>query len=134
MLVPELTLESEWVLKAISNDIRRKILYLIQDFGFLTYTDLLRELNLSTGKLNFHLRQLTGLVDKKDEKSYVLSATGKKALEMINQLKSVDETAQEIIEFKSLLHNLSIKNFRPAIEVKNKWTINIIVIFYIFRY
>ncbi|NPD89705.1 MAG: PH domain-containing protein [Asgard group archaeon] len=129
MLVPELALESEWVLKAITNDIRRKILYLIQDYSFLTYTDLLRELNLSTGKLNFHLRQLTGLIEKKDEKVYTLSPTGKRALDVINQLQSLNEETQEIIEFKSLLHNLSIQNFQPAVEVKKKWYIIIFSFF-----
>ncbi|MCG3254678.1 MAG: helix-turn-helix transcriptional regulator, partial [Candidatus Heimdallarchaeota archaeon] len=72
MIISELAFESEWVLKAITNDIRRKILFLIDDYSFLTYTDLLRELDLSTGKLNFHLRQLTGLIDKKGEKTYIL--------------------------------------------------------------
>ena len=55
MLVPELTLESEWILKAVSHKLRRRILNLIYDYTFLNYSDLLRELNLTTGKLNFLL-------------------------------------------------------------------------------
>jgi hypothetical protein len=35
MLVSELAFESEWVLKAITNQLRRRILYLIKDFKFM---------------------------------------------------------------------------------------------------
>ena len=69
MIVPELTTESEWVLKAVSHNLRRRILNLIYDYSFINYTDLLRELDLSTGKLNFHLKQLTGLIEKHQDGS-----------------------------------------------------------------
>jgi membrane protein YdbS with pleckstrin-like domain/DNA-binding HxlR family transcriptional regulator len=128
MLVSELAFESEWVLKAITNKLRRRILYLIKDFTFMTYSDLLRELNLSTGKLNFHLRQLTGLIEKKDEKSYVLTSTGLKSLDLLKQLEELEEDKQEIIEHNSFFDNLPIRIFKPASETLKKWHILIYVI------
>lgn len=126
MIIPELAFESEWILKAITNEIRRKILYLIEDYSFLTYSDLLRELKLSTGKLNFHLRQLTGLIDKKDEKAYRLTSIGKKSIDLLKQIQSLKDDKQEVIELKSLFENLSIKKIHPAEETKKKWFISII--------
>ena len=128
MLIPELAFESEWVLKAITNQLRRKILHLIKDFTFITYSDLLRELNLSTGKLNFHLRQLTGLIEKRDEKSYVLTSTGQKSLDLLKQLETLEKEEQEIIELKSFFDNVPIRIFKPASEILKKWRLQILII------
>ena len=125
MIIPELAFESEWILKTITNEIRRKILYLIEDYTFLTYSDLLRDLKLSTGKLNFHLRQLTGLIEKKDEKTYRLTSIGKKSIDLLKQIQSLKDDKHEVMELKSLFENLSIKKIRPAEETKKKWFISI---------
>ncbi|MHA1347674.1 MAG: PH domain-containing protein, partial [Candidatus Heimdallarchaeaceae archaeon] len=131
MLVPELAIESEWVLKAITNQLRRKILHLINDYAFMIYSDLLRELKLSTGKLNFHLRQLTGLIEKKDEKSYVLTSSGKKSLYLLKQLEDLEEDKQEITVLKSSIDNLPIKIFEPANEILKNWSIQILVFLFL---
>ncbi|MHA1466087.1 MAG: PH domain-containing protein, partial [Candidatus Heimdallarchaeaceae archaeon] len=127
----ELAIESEWVLKAITNQLRRKILHLINDYTFMTYSDLLRELKLSTGKLNFHLRQLTGLIEKKDEKSYVLTSSGKKSLYLLKQLEDLEEDKQEITVLKSSIDNLPIKIFEPANEILKNWSIQILVFLFL---
>ncbi len=131
MLVPELAFESEWVLKAITNQLRRKILHLINDYNFMTYTDLLRELKLSTGKLNFHLRQLTGLIEKKDDKSYILTSTGIKSIDLIKQLEDLEDDKQEITVLKSSIDNLPIKIFEPAAETLKNWRLQILVILFL---
>ena len=131
MLVPELAFESEWVLKAITNQIRRKILHLINNYDYMIYSDLLRELKLSTGKLNFHLRQLTGLIEKKDEKSYILTSIGNKSLDLLQQLEDLEEDKQEITVLKSSIDNLPIKIFEPANEILKNWRIQILVILFL---
>jgi hypothetical protein len=48
---------------------------------------LVTELGLSTGKLNYHLEQLAGFVEKNEERHYVLTSFGKKALSQLNLVK-----------------------------------------------
>ena len=118
MLVPELTLESEWVLKAVSHKLRRRILNLVEDYTFLTYSDLLREMNLSTGKLNFHLRQLTGLIEKQKEGEYRLTPIGRRALEILNQIHSISEDEEQTDYFQIIKLGVTIKKFQPGREAK----------------
>jgi predicted transcriptional regulator len=46
----------------------------------VSYTKLINEMSLPTGKLNYHLDQLSGLIEKNEERRYVLTPLGKKAL------------------------------------------------------
>lgn len=68
----------------------------------VSYTDLITELGLSTGKLNYHLEQLEGLVGKNEKRYYVLTPLGKKALNQLNlikeELSSEDEKYVRIAE------------------------------------
>ncbi|MFW9852629.1 MAG: PH domain-containing protein [Candidatus Thorarchaeota archaeon] len=118
MLVPELTFESEWVLKAVSHQLRRKILNLIYDYSFLNYSDLLRELDLTTGKLNFHLKQLTGLIEKQRDGEYRLTPIGEKALEILKQVYSISEDEDQVNYFQTLQLGITIEEFRPGVEAK----------------
>ena len=57
----------------------------------VTYTGILGESSLSTGRLNYHLGELEGFLDRDEDRLYSLSEIGKKAvatLEFIN--KDVD--------------------------------------------
>jgi len=132
MIIPELTLESEWVLKAVSHELRRKILNLIYDYSFLNYSDLLRELDLTTGKLNFHLKQLTGLIEKQREGGYRLTPIGEKALEILKQVYSISEDEEQVNYFKTLQLGISIKEFQPAVEAKRANYLLTSLIFFLF--
>lgn len=58
------------VFQALSHPIRRTILKIIASRpNGVPYTELIMELGLSTGKLNYHLEQLGGLIGKNDERS-----------------------------------------------------------------
>ena len=129
MLTPELTLESEWILKAVSHKIRRKILNLIYDYTFLNYTDLLREMNLTTGKLNFHLRQLAGLIEKQKEGEYRLTPIGRKALDILTQVQSISEDEEQTNYFQILQIGTTIREFQPGAEAK-KATYTAVSLFY----
>jgi predicted transcriptional regulator len=73
------------VFQVLSHPIRRKILKIIASRpAGVHYTELIMELALSTGKLNYHLEQLTGLITKNDERYYVLTPFGEKALNQLN--------------------------------------------------
>ena len=117
----DLAIESEWVLKAISHDLRRRILGLLAEGTSQTYTFLLLELGLSTGKLNFHLKQLTGLIEKQDDGSYILTPIGKEAINILNQVYSISENKEQTDYLKSITLGTSLKQIKPAPEIKKKW-------------
>jgi len=54
----------------------------------LLYTEIITEVGLSTGKLNYHLAQLEGLIEKNPDQRYVLTPLGKKAFHQLGQLQS----------------------------------------------
>jgi hypothetical protein len=53
----------------------------------ISYTELITELGMSTGKLNYHLEQLKGLIEKNSNQHYVLTPFGKKAVEHLNMIE-----------------------------------------------
>ncbi len=82
------------IFQALAHEVRRSILKMISSCGSVSYTELTLELGLSTGKLNYHLEQLEGLIEKNVDRRYVLTPFGKKALTQLNLIKterSVDD-------------------------------------------
>ncbi len=81
--------------QALAHPIRRTIIRLVQSRSQgVTYTELLTDIGLPTGKLNYHLEQLKGVIEKDSNSAYVLTSFGKKAVEHLNlieQRTSVDD-------------------------------------------
>lgn len=77
----------EIIIQALGHEIRRTILKIItsSETGAL-YTDLMTELALPTGKLNYHLGKLEGIVEKNKERRYVLTPLGKQAMSVLNSI------------------------------------------------
>jgi predicted transcriptional regulator len=61
----------EVVLQALGNRERRNILDVVasSENGVL-YSDILHELGVNTGKLNYHLKLLEGIIEKDDSRRY----------------------------------------------------------------
>ena len=74
----------EVILQALGHEVRRGILRIIdgRERG-ASYTGLMVRLKLSTGKLNYHLKQLEGFVEKNKEQEYILTPLGRKALDLL---------------------------------------------------
>lgn len=63
--------------KVLKDETRRKIIQLLREKGSLTYIDLMNLLNIaSTGKLNYHLKTLNGLILKEANGQYILTEKG----------------------------------------------------------
>ena len=76
------------VFQALAHPVRRTVLRIIASKPEgVAYSELIMELSLSTGKLNYHLEQLGGLAGKNDERRYILTPLGKKALNQLNLMK-----------------------------------------------
>ncbi len=91
------------VFQALVHPMRRTILRIIASRSEgVSYSELLAELSLSTGNLNYHLSQLAGLTAKHDAYRYVLTPLGKKALNQLNlaqqERSPEDEKYVEIAE------------------------------------
>lgn len=88
---------------ALSHEIRRKIIKIIGDNKFTSFTHLKNELGVSTGTIYHHLDTLSDLIAQKQDKKYYLKELGTFAY---NSLKDNIETIKAPQrEFKSLFLN-----------------------------
>jgi len=70
-----ITVEVEdMIIQALGHKERREILKIISlNIAGSSYSELMGELGLPTGKLNYQLKQLEGLIEKNEERRYVLT-------------------------------------------------------------
>ena len=83
----------ELILQGIGHEERRNILKIISSAPEgVIYSEILHELRLNTGKLNYHLKLLEGLIERDDQRHYHLSTLGKKAVSTLdNMTEDLDE-------------------------------------------
>jgi hypothetical protein len=88
------------ILQAIGHKERREIIRIIgANPNGATYSSILGETKLNTGHLNYHLRNLEGLIEKREDKLYQLTPLGIKSLELMNNLnKEIDSDVIQYIE------------------------------------
>ena len=72
--------------KILKDETRRKIVLLLNEKGVLSHKDLIKELGfLTTGLLNYHLRQLDDLLTKDADGRYTLTEKGKLAKRLLTE-------------------------------------------------
>lgn len=103
------------IFQALSHPMRRTILKIVayRPEG-ISYTDLNAELGLSTGKLNYHLEQLQGLIVKNENRFYILSPLGKKSLSQLNLIKEDISTEDE--KYLRIAEASQKSSLQPAIK------------------
>ena len=69
---------------ALKHPIRRKILRIINQSP-VTYTEILSQLSIDNGLLNYHLESLRELIRKKEDGTYTLSEFGLAGLTLIKK-------------------------------------------------
>ena len=91
--------------QALAHPIRRTIIRIVNSRSQgISYTELITELGLSTGKLNYHLEQLKGILEKNSSNYYVLTPFGKKAVDHLNLIR---EDSNTIPKKQPTTHNQS---------------------------
>ncbi len=72
------------IIQALNHIERRNILKIInvQEKG-ATYSEILGELGIPTGTLNYHLKQLEGLIERDRERRYRLTPLGERSLSVL---------------------------------------------------
>lgn len=76
------------ILSALSHPLRRQILRYVSEMEECSFTDLMNALGIDTGKLSFHIRNLTGLVEQAPSGKYRLSKMGENAVRLVMDLQS----------------------------------------------
>ena len=86
----------EAIIQGLGHQERRNILKIISlAEGGAGYSAILGELGLNTGRMNYHLRQLEGLVVRNGERRYHLTPLGKKALSVLHSMTEDLENGYE---------------------------------------
>jgi len=75
------------IFDVLSHEIRREILTLVYNRIEMSYTELLKTLNIGDGLLNFHLKKLTGFLEKTEKGTYILSEKGRLAYTLIETVR-----------------------------------------------
>ena len=82
--------------QALAHPIRRTIIRIVNSRSQgISYSELITELGLSTGKLNYHLEQLKGILEKNSSNYYVLTPFGKKAVDHLNLIEQTTNSEDE---------------------------------------
>lgn len=74
---------SEIICLALSHSLRRWIIELLEACGSLSGWELRSLLNITPGRLYYHLENLVGLVEKDENQRYMLSVEGKRAYRLL---------------------------------------------------
>ena len=65
---------------------------------------------MSTGKLNYHLEQLKGLIEKNSNQRYVLTSFGKKALEHLTMIEQkISSEDEKYVKIAALSQKTSLQ-------------------------
>jgi len=81
------------ILSVLSHPLRREILLILHENGESSFTDIMNTLRIDTGKLSFHIRNLTGLIEQTPSGKYNLTKLGENAFKLI---KDVEVLASEV--------------------------------------
>lgn len=83
-----MSIKSEDVLlNALNHQIRREILHLLESDD-RSYTQILELFAISTGKLNYHLKILEGLIEKSETNWYSLTPLGQKTMKLLDNFRN----------------------------------------------
>jgi uncharacterized RDD family membrane protein YckC len=76
------------ILVVLSHPLRRGILTNLSEKGECSFTDLMNALDIDTGKLSFHIRNLAAFLEQTPAGKYRLSKAGKNAMRVIRDLEA----------------------------------------------
>jgi len=86
----------EIIIQGLGHQERRNILKIISlAEGGASYSVILGELGLNTGRMNYHLRQLEGLVVRNGDRKYHLTPLGEKAISVLHSMTQNLENGYE---------------------------------------
>ena len=88
------------ILLILSHKIRRDILFILLEKKELSFSELMNILEIDTGKMSFHLRNLKLFLDQTPTGKYKLNKFGQKALRILKDIEALS-TDVDFLENKS---------------------------------
>ncbi len=76
------------IFSALSHPLRRRILLNLNEKGECSFTDFMNTLDVDTGKLSFHIRNLSPFMEQTSTGRYRLNNAGQNAIRLIKELES----------------------------------------------
>lgn len=86
---------SRTICLALNHPVRRWIIELLEARGILSGSELRCLLNISSGRLYYHLENLVGLIEQDENQQYLLTMEGKRAYRLL--VGSNDSAAKILI-------------------------------------
>ena len=90
------------ILRILSHNIRREILILLQKKE-RSFSELMSILEVDTGKMSFHLRNISQFIDRTDTGKYKLNRFGRNALVILKDIEALSIDF-DFVETKSIQH------------------------------
>lgn len=76
------------IFSALSHPLRRRILLNLNEKDECSFTDFMNTLDVDTGKLSFHIRNLSAFMEQTSTGRYMLNKAGQNAIRLIKELES----------------------------------------------
>jgi len=107
----------EIIIQALGHQERRNIIEILgTSKESVSYSDLLGEIGLNTGKMNYHLKLLEGVVERDTNRRYMLSPIGKKAFIILNSMTTDLENGYE-----EYLSKVRLNRNTVVLKLANIW-------------
>jgi hypothetical protein len=81
---------------ALDNELRRRLLVFMGEYGPVSFTTLLKYSGVETSKLSFHLGKMKPLFTQDEKKRYMLNEEGLRALDVVMYLEGVGGLDNEV--------------------------------------
>ena len=86
----------EIIIQALSHPERRNIIDILgTSMDGVSYSEILGEIGLNTGKMNYYLKLLEGVIERDKNRRYTLTPIGKKAFMILNSMTEDLENGYE---------------------------------------
>jgi len=84
------------IIQALGHPERRNIIEILGvSSGGVSYSEILGEIGLNTGKMNYHLKLLEGVIERDNNRRYRLTPIGRKAFMILNSMTEDLENGYE---------------------------------------
>jgi predicted transcriptional regulator len=114
----------EIIIQALSHPERRNIIEILgTSMDGVSYSEILGEIGLNTGKMNYHLKLLEGVIERDKNRRYTLTPIGKKAFMILNSMTEDLENGYE-----SYLNKARQSQGKGIIKIANIWFILLAVL------
>jgi hypothetical protein len=122
-------------LKIFSNNVRRELIRVIGDSGSISFSLLKDELELTDGRLYFHLKKLEGYIEKDQQNFYRLNEEGKRVVfqlfhekEGLIKDKSIETEEDKSINFLRFLAPSGIYYYLLGTKVRSFIELHILLL------